>query len=88
MSPKLDGTIYCGPKIAGFGLNVAEKKDAKAAIRVSPVIFFTTTKVVRMKETNMKAENACSKRSRSEFKLMLTPPSVATALNMIGRPGG
>lgn len=41
--------MYCGPKIAGFGLNVAEKNDAKAAIRVSSVIFFTTTKVVRTK---------------------------------------
>jgi hypothetical protein len=57
MSPKLDGTIYCGPNMAGLGLKVAEKNDANAAIRVSPVIFFTTTNVVRMKETNMKAEN-------------------------------
>jgi len=51
--------MYCGPKIAGFELNVAEKNDARAAIRVSPVIFFTTTKVVRMKATKMNAENPC-----------------------------
>ncbi len=80
--------MYCGPKIAGFGLNVAEKNDAKAAIRVSSVIFFTTTKVVRTKATNMNAENPCSRTSSSEFMLIFTPPSIATAPNMMGRPGG
>ena len=80
--------MYCGPKIAGFELNVAEKNDARAAIRVSPVIFFTTTKVVRMKATKMNAENPCSRTSSSEFMLIFTPPSIATALNTIGRPGG
>jgi hypothetical protein len=74
--------------MVGLGLNVAEKNYANAAIRVSPVIFFTTTKVVRINEIKMKVENPCSSSRRSEFKLMSTPPSIATALNIMGRPGG
>jgi len=74
------------PKIP-FELNVAEKNDARALSRVA-CDFLYYDKSGENEGYQDERGKTCSRTSSSEFMLIFTPPSIATALKYDWEPGG